>query len=64
MESGSCACVCRYGLNESAIAARLERAVRSALDEGYRTGDIMGEGCTQVTCSKMGEILGGFVTGS
>ena len=55
---------CRYGLDEPAIAARLERAVRAALDKGYRTGDIMGEGCTQVSCSKMGEILGEFVSGS
>jgi 3-isopropylmalate dehydrogenase len=49
--------VCRYGLNEPTVAERLEGAVEAALNEGYRTGDIMAEGCTLVTCSKMGEIL-------
>jgi 3-isopropylmalate dehydrogenase len=49
--------LCRYGLNEPSVAERLEKAVNSALDEGYRTGDIMGEGCKQVTCTQMGEVL-------
>lgn len=49
--------MCRYGLNEPAVAERLEGAVEAALNEGYRTGDIMAEGCTLVTCSKMGQVL-------
>ena len=32
-----------------------------ALDSGYRTGDIMAEGCTQVSCSKMGEVLRTYI---
>lgn len=51
----------RYGLNEPAIAARLEKAVNSVLDAGFRTGDIMAEGCQQITCSEMGKKLLAFV---
>jgi 3-isopropylmalate dehydrogenase len=53
----SAAMMCRYGLNCPDVADLLEGAVNHALDSGYRTGDIMAEGCTQVTCSKMGEVL-------
>ena len=35
----------------------MEKAVSDCLDDGFRTGDIMSEGCTQVGCIKMGEIL-------
>lgn len=53
----SAAMMCRYGLNRSEIAEILEGSVNYALDEGYRTGDIMSDGCRQVTCSEMGDIL-------
>jgi 3-isopropylmalate dehydrogenase len=39
----------------------LEKAVNHVLDSGYRTGDIMSEGCTEVSCSKMGELLMAFI---
>lgn len=29
----------------------------AALDGGYRTGDIMQAGCTQVGCREMGEVV-------
>ena len=45
----------QFGEEEAAV--QIEKAVNDALDEGYRTGDIMSEGCTQVGCVKMGEIL-------
>ena len=32
-----------------------------ALDSGFRTVDIMSEGCTEVSCSKMGEVLKTFI---
>ena len=35
--------------------------MQQALDQGYRTGDIMGEGCQQVSCSDMGKKLAEFV---
>lgn len=53
----SAAMMCRYGLNIPAVADRLEASVTAALDAGYRTGDIMAEGCTKVGCSEMGEVL-------
>lgn len=43
------------GLKEEANAVR--SAVNSVLDEGYRTADIMSEGCTQVGCKQMGELI-------
>ena len=39
------------------MADRLESAVTAALDAGYRTGDIMQPGCTQVGCKQMGEVV-------
>lgn len=41
----------------SQVADRLEKAVSNVLKKGYRTGDIMSEGCQQVKCSEMGELL-------
>ena len=35
----------------------LLRAVASVLDAGYRTGDIMSPGKTQVGCQKMGDLI-------
>ncbi|GMH38735.1 hypothetical protein BSKO_06619 [Bryopsis sp. KO-2023] len=53
----SAAMMCRYGLNLPKVAERLERSVSTVLDKGYRTGDIMSEGATQVKCSEIGELL-------
>jgi len=53
----SAAMMLRYGLNEPSAAARLEKAVTAALDEGYRTADLMSEGMTLVGCKKMGEVV-------
>ena len=35
----------------------IEAAVKSVLKKGYRTVDIMSEGCTQVGCKEMGDLL-------
>jgi 3-isopropylmalate dehydrogenase len=53
----SAAMMLRYGLNQSAAAKKIEDAVMSVLDQGYRTGDIMSEGMTAVGCQGMGEAL-------
>uniref|UniRef100_A0A6U0EAS5 3-isopropylmalate dehydrogenase n=1 Tax=Ostreococcus mediterraneus TaxID=1486918 RepID=A0A6U0EAS5_9CHLO len=53
----SAAMLLRYQFGEEAAAAQLEKAVNDVLDDGYRTGDIMQEGKTQVGCVKMGELL-------
>lgn len=53
----SAAMMLRYGLNEPDAAARLEAAVLTVLDQGYRTGDIMSEGMQLVGCTAMGQAL-------
>ena len=53
----SAAMMCRYGLDVPKVADRIETAVTRVLDQGYRTGDIMQDGCKQVGCKEMGKIL-------
>lgn len=53
----SAAMMLRYGLNEPTAATKIEEAVLKVLDLGYRTGDIMSEGCKLVGCKKIGEVL-------
>ena len=44
----SAAMLLRYSLNLDEEADAVEAAVQAVLKEGYRTGDIMSEGCTKV----------------
>jgi 3-isopropylmalate dehydrogenase len=53
----SAAMLLRIGLKQEAAAADLEAAVDRVLAAGYRTGDLMAEGCTQLGCRAMGEQL-------
>lgn len=53
----SAAMMCRYGLDIPSVADKLEAAVTKVLDEGYRTGDIMQDGCKKVGCKEMGKLL-------
>ncbi len=53
----SVAMMLRYGLNQPLAAEQIEQAVLTLLDQGYRTGDIMSEGMTQVGCKQMGELF-------
>lgn len=53
----SAAMMLRYGLNEAAAADRLEQAVVSVLDQGYRTADIDSPGMKRVGCEEMGRVL-------
>lgn len=48
-----------FGLYKEAQAVR--KAVERALQEGYRTGDMMSEGMILVGCEKMGDIISGLV---
>ena len=43
------------------VASLLEVSVTSALDAGYRTGDLYSEGTKKVGCRQLGEILEGFI---
>ena len=53
----SAAMLMRVGLKQDAAAAALEQAVDRVLAAGYRTGDLMAPGCTQLGCRAMGEQL-------
>ena len=47
----------RYSFDLDKEADAIENAVKQVLAEGYRTSDIMSEGCVQVSCSQMGDLL-------
>ncbi|MDR1997879.1 MAG: 3-isopropylmalate dehydrogenase [Candidatus Margulisbacteria bacterium] len=53
----SAAMLCQHTLGRSDIYAAIFNAVSAVLDEGYRTRDIMAAGCTEVSTSKMGELI-------
>lgn len=53
----SAAMMLRYSFDLDDEADAVEAAVKEVLKEGYRTVDIMSEGCEQVSCSKMGDLL-------
>ena len=53
----SAAMMLRYSLDLDAEADAVEAAVRQVLKEGYRTGDIMAEGCRQVGTVEMGTLI-------
>jgi 3-isopropylmalate dehydrogenase len=53
----SAAMLLRVGLQQDAAAADLEAAVDHVLAAGYRTGDLMAEGCTPLGCKAMGDQL-------
>jgi len=53
----SAAMLLRIGLKQNAAAADLEAAVERTLKTGFRTGDLMAEGCTRLGCRAMGEQL-------
>ena len=53
----SAAMLLRYSLDLDKEADAVEEAVRTVLKEGYRTGDIMSEGCTQVGTVRMGSLI-------
>jgi 3-isopropylmalate dehydrogenase len=53
----SAAMLLRIGLKQNAAAADLEAAVERTLEAGFRTGDLMAEGCRRLGCRAMGEQL-------
>ena len=53
----SAAMLLRYSFDMDREAAAVEKAVQAVLTEGYRTGDIMSEGCTRVGTCKMGDLI-------
>lgn len=53
----SAAMMLRFSLDQDRAADAVEKAVSQVLKDGYRTGDIMSEGCTQVGTSRMGDLI-------
>ena len=53
----SAAMMLRYSLDLDEAADAIENAVRQVLKDGFRTGDIMSEGCTKVGCRQMGDLI-------
>ena len=53
----SAAMMLRYSLDLDEAADAVEAAVKQVLKEGYRTGDIMSDGCTQVGTVEMGDLI-------
>ena len=53
----SAAMMLRTGLKQPSAADALEKAVDQVLDRGFRTGDLMAEGCISLGCKAMGEEL-------
>lgn len=47
----------KYSLGMSEAGAAVEAAVNAVLDEGYRTADIMSEGCVKVGTTEMGGLI-------
>ena len=57
----SAAMMLRYSFDLDREADSIEAAVQKALTEGYRTSDIMAEGCTLVGTARMGELIAGYI---
>ena len=53
----SVAMMLRYTFNDEANAKKVENAVKKALAQGFRTSDIVTDGCTKVGCSAMGDAV-------
>ncbi len=53
----SAAMMLRYSLDLDKEADAVEQAVQKVLEQGYRTVDIMSDGCTCVGTKKMGDLL-------
>ncbi|MDD3220434.1 MAG: 3-isopropylmalate dehydrogenase [Lachnospiraceae bacterium] len=53
----SAAMMLRYSLDLDKEADTVEAAVKKVLEAGYRTGDIMSDGCTYVGTKEMGDLI-------
>lgn len=47
----------KYGLKHDEANDVIENAVKKVLKDGYRTADIMSEGCTLVSTTEMGDLI-------
>ena len=47
----------RLSFHMTVEADAIEAAIVKVLDDGYRTGDIMSDGCTKVGTTQMGDLV-------
>ena len=57
----SAAMMLRFSLDLDEAADAIEAAVKQVLKDGYRTGDIMSEGCKLVGTKEMGDLIAAAV---
>lgn len=57
----SAAMMLKYTFDENKAADAIEKAVEKVLDEGYRTGDIMADGCKKIGTSEMGTLIAKYI---
>ena len=57
----SAAMMLRYTFDLSKEADEIEEAVKKALKDGYRTGDIMSDGCKKVSTTQMGDAIVSYI---
>lgn len=50
----------RFSLNQTEAADAIERAVNKALEDGYRTGDLAGDGVS-ISTSEMGDVIARYI---
>lgn len=53
----SAAMMLRYSFDLDEAADAVEAAISQVLKDGYRTGDIMSDGCTKVNTAQMGDLI-------
>jgi 3-isopropylmalate dehydrogenase len=53
----SVAMMLRYSFKQETAARAIEQAVQAVLAKGYRTADIMAEGCKKIGTKEMGELV-------
>ena len=53
----SAAMMLKYSFDLDEEAAAVEAAVNKVLDAGFRTADMMADGCALVSCSEMGDAI-------
>lgn len=56
-EGLSASMMLRYSFDLDKEADAIDSAVKQVLKDGYRTGDIMSDGCEKVGCKKMGDLI-------
>jgi len=53
----------RYALGEDVAADKIDDAIKKALSEGYRTGDLGDYDAKEImTCSEMGDIVADYAS--